>query len=834
MKTAAKPSRLHRLRRAVKDILPNRFDGRILVFPALILYDEFWLRLFAYEKVFFRYRYVFFFSVAFGLLLYGIANLFRGKHNRRVTSILLGFVTSVYVLECIVFNVFRKYISLPNLLATAGSAGRNYGTQMRAAFWSNFPKLLVFAAPVLIHYFYSRKHEPEGYRKKTVPILFIAAAIVITLLTGTAASRGPMKMVYGAQYDFSRATSSFGLVTSSRLALKYRLFGAPKMSFGSGSASVGSEEEPGVLAPSEIIIEPVKTPAAESSDPAGENSGPSISAESSGNPESSGSSSPESQDSSAAPADPEPEPEKTRTYEVRPQTIDGFDLASFAHTGNGSADALTEYLLSQPIRKTNKYTGLFEGKNLILVCAEAYSGYCLNEELMPTLWRLTHNGIYCSEYYQPEWGGSTTTGEASYLLGIAPRDGEQTMLQAGDNNNYFTLGNQLQRLGYSSCAFHSGAYTYYHRNETHENLGYNQFIANENGLTALCGINYAHDFTVFDKTMDLYLDKQPFSIYYMTISGHAPYIKNSPYVDLYYDQVDQCVGDSYQEKTKYYICYQMELEYALTEMVNRLEEKGIADNTVIALVGDHYPYGLGRGEAWKNGENYINDLIKGDSRVSFLEDKNDLILWSGCLETEKEEMACTIDTPVSSLDIVPTLSNLFGLPYDSRLLPGRDIFSEAEPLVFWNDLSWVTAEGRYDAKHGKYYPNDLNPPPADEPAAGEKAAQTGGAGDGPAAGGGASAAGEQPADGAAESAAGGGAAKGAGNPALGEPSGTDDVGVFSDDPAYAEYRARIDALVQNKLLMSRAIADTDYYGLLFGPDDVTDAGETIFVLPDRG
>ena len=734
----------------------DKFDGRILVFPAVFLYDEFWLRLFAYEKVFYRYAYVFFFSVAFGLLLYGVANLFRGKYNRRVTSILLGFTTSVYVLECIVFNVFRKYISLTSLLRTAGSAGRNYGAQMQAAFWSNFPKLLVFAAPVVIHYFYSRKYEPKGYRDKKIPLLFIAASIVITLLTGTAAAHGSMKNVYGAQYDFSAATSSFGLVTSHRLALKYRIFGMPKRSFGSGSAGTGSSDGGSIVIPAESVDPdgvPISSANSGTSGAASGTAGSSFS-ESSG---SSGNGSPAgnaggSSDTSAAS---EGGTAKDRSFTPRPQTIDGFDLASYAHTGNGSADALTEYLLSQPVQNTNKYTGLFEGKNLILVCAEAYSGYCLNEELMPTLWRLTHNGIYCSEYYQPEWGGSTTTGEVSYLLGIAPRDGEQTMLATRGHNNYFTMGNQLQRLGYSSIAFHNGAWDYYHRNETHQNLGYNQFIGNENGLTQLLGQAYARDSVMMDKTVDLYLDKEPFSIYYMTISGHAPYEASSPLVSEYYEQVNAVVGDRFAEKTKYYICYQMELEKAVSILVAKLEAAGIADNTVIVMVGDHYPYGLGSGDVWNNDQNYINDLIKGDSSVTFQEDASNVIIWSGCLEHDDADMACEVSTPVYSLDLVPTLSNLFGLPYDSRLLPGRDIFSDAEPLVFWHEYSWVTTHGKYDARHGVYYPREG----------------------------------------------------------------------YADDP---EYRARIDALVQDKILMSRTIVDTDYYRILFGSDDVTSAGQTIF------
>ena len=69
-------------------------------------------------------------------------------------------------------------------------------------------------------------------------------------------------------------------------------------------------------------------------------------------------------------------------------------------------------------------------------------------------------------------------------------------------------------------------------------------------------------------------------------------------------------------------------------------------------------------------------------------------------------MACTITAPVFSLDIVPTLSNLFGFEFDSRLLAGRDVFSDAEAIVFWQNGSWVTEKGKYSCADDMYYPND--------------------------------------------------------------------------------------------------------------------------------
>ena len=84
----------------------------------------------------------------------------------------------------------------------------------------------------------------------------------------------------------------------------------------------------------------------------------------------------------------------------------------------------------------------------------------------------------------------------------------------------------------------------------------------------------------------------------------------------------------------------------------------------------------------------------------FTRDSNALIIWSGCLE----DMDLKVEEPVYSLDILPTLSNLFGVEYDSRLLVGRDVFSEELPLVLWPDYSWKTDKGTYDATNGVFTP----------------------------------------------------------------------------------------------------------------------------------
>ena len=63
-----------------------------------------------------------------------------------------------------------------------------------------------------------------------------------------------------------------------------------------------------------------------------------------------------------------------------------------------------------------------------------------------------------------------------------------------------------------------------------------------------------------------------------------------------------------------------------------------------------------------------------------------------------------VDKYCSSLDILPTLSNLFGVPYDSRLLMGRDVFSDSAPLIVFSNHSFITDRGRFIAVSDAFLP----------------------------------------------------------------------------------------------------------------------------------
>ena len=122
-------------------------------------------------------------------------------------------------------------------------------------------------------------------------------------------------------------------------------------------------------------------------------------------------------------------------------------------------------------------------------------------------------------------------------------------------------------------------------------------------------------------------------------------------------------------------------------LLQRLEEAGVLENTVIVLTADHYPNGLTAAE--------MGELLGHTPESNFEIYRNGCIIWKPGMTPE------VIDEPMSHLDLLPTVSNLFGLEFDSRLYMGRDVFSDAEPLVMFRNRSWITGDARYNSQTGK-------------------------------------------------------------------------------------------------------------------------------------
>ncbi len=365
----------------------------------------------------------------------------------------------------------------------------------------------------------------------------------------------------------------------------------------------------------------------------------------------------------------------------------------------GKIGELNSYISSLSATKQNEYTGLFKGKNLIFITAEAFTAELIDPELTPTLYRLSHSGIQFTDYYQPASAG-TTGGEYQNVFGMLPTSGGMSFKKTASHYNFMTIGSQLDRLGYYGKAYHNNSYTYYSRNLTHVNLGYSDgFMGYGNGMEQYVENQWPQsDFEMFSGTLTEYIDKQPFSIYYMSVSGHSGYsIDGNAMTKKHWDRVQHL---PYSDDVKGYFAANLDLEDALTHLVSELENKGIANDTVICISSDHFPYGLDAGGTLGNMP-LLSELYGYNVENLFQRDHSRLIVWCGSLEKEEPII---VDSPTSSLDILPTLSNLFGTEFDSRLFVGRDVFSDAEPLVFNSQYDWKTNLGTYYASRNLFIP----------------------------------------------------------------------------------------------------------------------------------
>ena len=587
------------------------------------------------------------FAAVLGLLLYLLLSFLRSDRARHIATAAILLVSAVaYLVEYFVYYQFKVFYDLNTVFGGAGGVLTGFARDaLRLVFSANGAvKILLFLLPLLLFLVVSHLHRRPRSASGSHRLAALAAVAVCCSAALLIVHQHPVySAVFGQEYNFQKAVGNFGLVPGIGLDLHHMLF------------SHTDFEQPAVL--------PVP------------------------------------------PEEPEPaifatalaamlQPKETKEYGFHQLPLD-FDKPA----DDPKIEQLNQYVQGLTPSHENQYTGLFRGKNLVMITAEAFSHKVIDPVLTPTLYRLATEGIRFPEFYQPSSAG-TTGGEYQNLMGLLPTAGGMSMKNTADHLNAMTVSWQLNELGYYGMAFHNNSYTYYGRDQTHSNLGFSGgYMGYGNGIEEYVTNQWPQsDLEMVAGTLPLYIDRQPFSVYYMSVSGHCGY---SPATNAMTAKNWDKVQDlPCSDTIKGYLAANLELEYALQHLLAQLEAKGIADDTVICLTADHFPYGLDTEASFGNMP-YLEELYGAPVNNYFDRDRNALILWSGCLEHMEP---ITVEAPVFSLDILPTLLNLFGVEFDSRLLPGRDVFSDAAPLVFNTGYDWKTDLGTYFAGTNEFIP----------------------------------------------------------------------------------------------------------------------------------
>jgi len=362
-----------------------------------------------------------------------------------------------------------------------------------------------------------------------------------------------------------------------------------------------------------------------------------------------------------------------------------------ANTTDDTLKEMHNYFKNETPTKKNDYTGIYKGKNLIFIIAEGFNEVGVKEDVTPTLYKLVNEGFVFDNFYSPIFL-STTGGEYQAVNAALVTDGGRNAWYKGDKYLPYSLGNAFGSLGYNTYAFHDWSYTYYKRQKTMPELGFSNYVGCGNGMEKLMNCKQwpPSDLAMMDVTTDTYLTSDtPFVTYYFTVSGHTHY--NWTGNSMAYKNKAAVSSLDYSETAKAYLATQVELDKALELLITRLTEAGELDNTVIALVGDHHPYNMATGTSDTPDIDVINELSdRSETKDNIIEvNRSNFILWNSTTPTTH------ITKVGSQVDVLPTLLNLFGVNYDSRLLIGKDILSDTSGIAVFSDRSWVTDKGRY-------------------------------------------------------------------------------------------------------------------------------------------
>ena len=340
----------------------------------------------------------------------------------------------------------------------------------------------------------------------------------------------------------------------------------------------------------------------------------------------------------------------------------------------------------------NEMTGLFSGKNVILVLMESMDDWMLGE-YTPTLNRLMSEGINFTKFYTPVYGGIRT-----FNTEFCINTGSFLSSQGGYAFDYVTndfrqsLASLLRQAGYSAKEFHYNSPSFYSRGVFSEAMGYEAYVSYADYLKGMSSdaakkLLY-DDQLLFDNeglNSEFFRDGKRLN-FIITRSAHLSYKYNEVLSYWGLKKYPEFKGLTGNEETDCAYLKAKLVDDLFARLMVELEEKGELENTVIIGVTDHYTYG------YKN-EKALLELSGVDNKL--LLEKTPCFIWSANLEPME------VDKVLNTSDVLPTVLNLLGIDSPYSYI-GCDAFDERyDGFAPFSNGSWIYGNAAYDASTKK-------------------------------------------------------------------------------------------------------------------------------------
>lgn len=347
------------------------------------------------------------------------------------------------------------------------------------------------------------------------------------------------------------------------------------------------------------------------------------------------------------------------------------DVQNIVTAGGGLTDeertALDGWVAGR-VHTDNDMSGVYEGKNLMLIQLESIDTWMLTEEYMPNLYALKQDSLSFTNHFTPAYiTAGTFNTEFMVNTSLIPAQPGVSMSVYTSNAFPNAMASLFEAKGYTARSFHGSEAEIYTRGPIHENLGYEKYYAGS-------------DMQMYHYQFDRYLmsgyeamtESDPFFSFIITISGHGAYGPHN-LIGKEHQAAADAVAKRTEENYRYAVAHAMETDVFIGLLLERLEAEGRLEDTVLIFYADHCNYYL-----------LDNTLLKDIKGVEDLNqaDNTDWFIYDGGKTTG------TVDKVTSSLDVLPTIANLFGLDADYGAMIGHDAFSPDGGWAFWLDGCW--------------------------------------------------------------------------------------------------------------------------------------------------
>lgn len=377
-------------------------------------------------------------------------------------------------------------------------------------------------------------------------------------------------------------------------------------------------------------------------------------------------------------------------------------------------------------KKENKYTNIFEGKNVIVIHAESIQNFVIdlefnNKEVTPNLNKLTKEGIYFNNFYSQVGVGTSSDTEFTFNTSLMPSTKGTVFVNYFDRE-YVSIPKLLKEKGYYTYSMHANAGEFWNRNIMHETLGYNKFYSRSSYvIDETIGLGLS-DKSFFSQSVDIMKEIKetegvPFYSTLIMLSNHTPFsdLELMPEYEttINVELNNRTITREYISNTDLgnYIRSVHYADEAIGEFINKLDKEGLLDNTVLLIYGDH--------DARLDKDDFnllynydpVEDRIKEEGEegyVSFndydyeLNRKVPFIIW-----TKDKKINTVVDTPMGMIDVLPTIGNMLGIHSEYQL--GNDIFNLEDNIVTFIDGSFVTSNIYYSSPKEEIYPISNEP-----------------------------------------------------------------------------------------------------------------------------